>query len=244
MCWSTDMNSLLKFAADAHGGLDRWNQLDSLSASLSVTGVLWGIKGKPDILKSIRVELSLHHQRMITHLKGQNRRFFFTPSRIVIEDEHGQAIESRDDPRDSFEGHTFRTPWDELQVGYFDSYALWTYLTIPFLYAHPRFVLEELPVWHEDGEEWRPLKVIFPYDIASHCREQISYFGPDGLLRRHEYVVDVMGEARGLNYAYDYRNFDGILIPTRRRVVGFDDNKRKIPEPVLVAIDIQELVFR
>lgn len=53
-----------------------------------------------------------------------------------------------------------------------------------------------------------------------------------------------MGEARGLNYAYDYRNFDGILIPTRRRVVGFDDNKRKIPEPVLVAIDIQELVFR
>jgi hypothetical protein len=53
------------------------------------------------------------------------------------------------------------------------------------------------------------------------------------LLRRHEYVVDVMGGARGLNYAYDYR-----------RVVAFDDNKRKMPDPVLVAIDIRAISFR
>jgi hypothetical protein len=41
--------------------------------------------------------------------------------------------------------------------------------------------------WQEDGEEWRPLKAIFPDSFPSHTREQITYFGPDGLVRRHEY---------------------------------------------------------
>jgi hypothetical protein len=97
--------------------------------------------------------------------------------------------------------------------------------------------------WQEDGEEWRPLKAVIPDNIASHTREQISYFGQDGLLRRHEYVVDIMGGARGLNYAYDYREVNGIKVPTTRRVFASDGNKRKIPDPVLVAIDIREIAF-
>ena len=128
-------------------------------------------------------------------------------------------------------------------MAYFDSYALWTYLTIPFLYTYPGFVTEELSPWEEDGEVWRPLKATFPDNIASHTREQISYFGEDGLLRRHEYVVDIMGGARGINYAYDYRKVDGVMVPVTRRVVAFDDDKRKIPDPVLVAINIHEIAF-
>lgn len=91
---------------------------------------------------------------------------------------------------------------------------MWTYLTIPFLYTYPGFVTEELPPWREDGETWRPLKATFPDSVASHSREQVSYFGEDGLLRRHEYTVDVMGGAGGVNYALDYRDVDGILVPT------------------------------
>ena len=70
----------------------------------------------------------------------------------------------------------------------------------------------ELPPWQEGGEEWRRLKAVFPENIASHTREQISYFGPDGLLCRHEYVVDIMGGARGVNYAHDYRDVNGIKV--------------------------------
>jgi hypothetical protein len=90
------------------------------------------------------------------------------------------------------------TPWDNLHVAYFDSYALWTYLTIPFLYTYSGFVTEELLPWQEDGEVWRPLRAIFPDNTASHTREQVSYFGNDGLLRRHEYVVDIMVEPEDL----------------------------------------------
>ena len=96
-------------------------------------------------------------------------------------------------PAQAFSGHRPETAWDDLHVAYFNSYALWTYLTIPFLYTYPGFVTEELPPWREDGETWRPLKATFPDSVASHSREQVSYFGEDGLLRRHEYTLDVMG---------------------------------------------------
>jgi hypothetical protein len=85
--------------------------------------------------------------------------------------------------------------------------------------------------------------VIVPDSIASHSREQVAYFGPDGLLRRHEYTVDLMGGAAGLNYAANYRNVDGIMVPTKRRVYAPDGNKQKILNPVLVAIDIRDIAF-
>ena len=155
------MNGLLKLATEAHGGVDRWNQLTELKAHLSVTGGIWHVKGRPDVLKDIRIELPVHEERLTTHFVGQNKRFVFTPQQVSVEDEHGHVIEKRDEPRRAFDGQKFETPWDDLHVAYFDSYALCTYLTIPFLYTYPGFVTEELPPWREDGEEWRPLRAVF-----------------------------------------------------------------------------------
>jgi len=46
------MNDLATLAIDAHGGLDRWRQLKTVSARLLQSGVLWGLKGKDGILNS------------------------------------------------------------------------------------------------------------------------------------------------------------------------------------------------
>jgi hypothetical protein len=237
------MNELLEFALEAHGGLARWRELAEIKADLSVTGALWQAKSQLDALKHIRIEASLQQQRMTTHIIGQNKRLHFTPDSVNAETEDGAVLERRDQPRASFSGHQLQTPWDDLHVAYFDSYALWTYITIPFLYTYPDFVTEELPPWEEDGETWRPLSVLFPENIASHTEKQVSYFGPDGLLRRHEYTVDVLGGAQGVNYASDYRNVDGISVPMKRRVYAYDAAKRKISDPVLVAIDIHNIAF-
>jgi hypothetical protein len=35
-------------------------------------------------------------------------------------------------------------------------------LTLPFLYTYPGFECEEIEHWHENGEDWRRLKVTFP----------------------------------------------------------------------------------
>jgi len=42
------MPDLLRAAVEAHGGLSRWNQLNAVKASLSITGAIWQLKGKPD----------------------------------------------------------------------------------------------------------------------------------------------------------------------------------------------------
>lgn len=233
----------LQVAVNAHGGLARWNQLKTVEASVSITGAIWQVKGKPDVLKDINIEAELHKERLTTHFNGQGRRTVFEPNRITVQTESGRIVDRRNDPRSAFRGHTQQTPWDDMHLAYFSSYALWNYLTIPFLYTYPRFVTEELAPWEENGEQWRPLKVIVPDSIASHSREQVAYFGPDGLLRRHAYTVDIMGGAAGLNYATDYRNVDGIVVPMKRRVYAPDANKQKIPEPVLVAIDIRDIAF-
>jgi NAD(P)-dependent dehydrogenase (short-subunit alcohol dehydrogenase family) len=73
---------------------------------------------------------------------------------------------------------------------------------------------------------------------------QIAYFGHDGLLRRLEYAVDVLGGAEGLNYATEYREISGILLPMKRRVHPADAQRRKGEEPVLVAIDFHEIVIQ
>jgi hypothetical protein len=237
------MNELLEVAVRAHGGLDRWSQLKNLKSNMSITGTLWQVKSRPDVLKEIRMEAELRRQQLTTYRVGEDKRFAWKPNSVAIETVDGHVLSRFDDPRTAFKGQVLETPWEDVHVTYFSSEAMWTYLTIPFLYTYPGFAVEMLPTWHEDGEEWRPLKATFPDSFTSHTREQISYFGKDGLLRRHEYTVDILGGAQGVNYAYDYRDFDGIMVPTKRRVFAYDAAKRKIPGLPLVAIDIKDVAF-
>ncbi len=71
----------------------------------------------------------------------------------------------------------------------------------------------------------------FPNTIASHTREQVTYFGADGLMRRHEYSVDVLGAATGAQYIHDYRQDSGIMVPHRRRVYPRAANNERCLNP-------------
>ena len=66
----------------------------------------------------------------------------------------------------------------------------------------------------------------------------------DGLLRRQDYTVDILGGAPGLNYATDYRDVDGIIIPTTRRIYAWEGDYQLVPEPRLIAIDMNEITIR
>jgi hypothetical protein len=74
------------------------------------------------------------------------------------------------------------------------------YLNTPFHYANEGFVTEEVASIQVESETWMRLKVTFPANVKSHTREQISCFGPDGLLRRHDYTVDILGGATGRSW--------------------------------------------
>lgn len=235
------MNELLDLAVKAHGGLERWNHVASIEVAASITGAIWYVKGKPDVLKNVVMKADTRTECLTTTFVGQDKRSVFEPDRIVIEKTDGTLIEARDNPEDSFKGQQRETPWDDIHVAFFSSGAIWTYLTTPFLYTYDGFMTEEIAPIQADGETWRRLEVTFPDTVKSHTREQISCFGPDGLLRRHDYTVDILQGATGLNYASEYRDVDGIIIPTRRQIYGYEGDYQLVKEPLLVAVDFGEI---
>jgi hypothetical protein len=237
------MNDLLQKAVDAHGGLKRWNEISSVTVAASLTGAIWFVKSQGDYLKDVVMTVNTKKEWMTTDFPGQDKRFLFTPERLVMEKRDGTLIQARDNPEKAFEGQTRDTPWDDLQVAYFQGEALWTYLNTPFLYTQDGFQTEEIASIQVNGETWRRLKVTFPDHIKSHTREQISCFGPDGLIRRHDYTVDILGGATGLNYATDYKDVGGIIFPTKRRIYAYEGDYQLVPEPLLVKIDISEITL-
>ncbi len=237
------MTELLDFAVQAHGGMERWRQLGSIRVAASITGAIWFVKGQGDALKDVVLTVDTRAERVVIDFPGQNRRAIFTPSRIVIETADGTVIAAREDPEASFVGQQRETPWDDIHVIYFVGEALWTYLNTPFLYTRDGFATEEISPIEVDGETWRRLQVTFPDDVKSHTRTQISCFGPDGLLRRHDYTVDILGGATGLNYASAYREVDGIIIPTKRRIYAYEGDYQPVWEPLLVGIDMGEIAI-
>src|SRR5262245_7410422 len=98
----------------------------------------------------------------------------FTPAKIAIEKLDGTMVSERHAPRDSFAGHQMSTPWDALQRAYFNGYAMWTYLTSPFLLVMNGVLVEEAEPWREDSETWHVLRVQFPGSIETHSLIQES----------------------------------------------------------------------
>ncbi len=49
------MTHLLDLTVAAHGGLDRFNQLKTLSVHDSLSGALWSLKGQEGTLKEVRL---------------------------------------------------------------------------------------------------------------------------------------------------------------------------------------------
>ena len=235
------MNELLNLAVKAHGGLDRWNKVKAIKVAASITGAIWYVKGKPDVLKNVVLTSETRAERVTVDFPGQDKRASFEPNRIAITTANGTPIEARDNPEESFKGQQREKPWNDIHVIYFLGEALWTYLNTPFLYTYEGFTTVEIPSVQVEGETWRRLKVTFPDEVKSHSKEQISCFGPDGLLRRHDYTVDILGGATGLNYASDYRDVDGIIVPTKRRVYAYEGDYQLVKEPLLVAIDMGEI---
>ena len=236
------MNELAKQATVAHGGLERWKRFTTLSAHLIDGGGLWAAKGKAEVLADTTVTVGLREQTASHWPFGSpDRRSRFEPDRVALEDANGKVVEELLHPRSSFKGHA--TLWSDLQLAYFAGYAMWTYLNVPFLLARPGVESEEGEPWRESGETWRRLHVHFPADIATHSTEQTLYFDQQGLLRRHDYNVEIDGTAGAAHYVYDHKEFSGIVFPTKRRVFRRQPDGHPAPEPLIISIDLDRIAL-
>jgi hypothetical protein len=238
-------NDLLETVIEAHGRLERWNELESVSARLIQGGALWALKGQAGVLDDVVVAASLHQERVSHRPFGAaDRHSSFTPERVAIQSGDGTDIEALDRPRASFAGHTPETRWSTLQLAYFVGAAMWTYLTQPFNFTMPGFQTSELEPWEEGGQHWRRLRVSWPSYLATHSTEQTLYFGDDGLLARHDYDVEISGGTSAAHYVSDYDEVEGIRLPTKHRIYPRTPDGQSLAEPLVVSIDLSEIAFR
>jgi hypothetical protein len=238
------MTDLLEYIIEAHGGLERWNELDRVSAHLLQGGALWALKGQAGVLDDVVVTASLHEERVSHRPFGAaDRHSSFTPDRVAIESDNGTVIEALDQPRDSFAGHTVETPWSTLQLAYFVGTAMWTYLTQPFTFTRPGFRTRELDPWDEAGQQWRRLHVVWPSNLATHSTEQTLYVDTDGFIARHDYDVEISGGTNAAHYLSEFDDVAGIKLPTRHRIFPRTPDGHSLAEPLIVSIDVSEIAF-
>lgn len=239
------MNELLELAIAAHGGLERWIAISQITADVSIGGSLWTAKGKAGILDRVVVQVQRRSQevRYIPFIHPEQYSVY-TPDSVSIRTGQGRVLASRKAPRLHFQTHEPQTQWDDLDLIYFSGYAMWTYLTTPFLFSLIGFESEEIEPWDEHDETWRRLKVTFPESVPSHNRQQIFYFNSSGILARHDYNADVLGGLPAANYALEPKAFDGLIVPTKRRVYARAPDGKAALERTSVTIDFHSIQTR
>ncbi|MEV5007433.1 hypothetical protein [Streptomyces sp. NPDC055692] len=236
------MRALLDLVLDAHGGLRRWQQARTIRAKGSIGGLLWTLRGQEGILATTDATVDVQQQHLVFDgFTGPGLRGLFTPDRVAIERYDGQVVAERRAPRGAFAGHGPDTPWDQLHALYFAGYALWNYLTAPYLLTRDGVVVEELQPWRENSEDWRRLRARFPQTLATHAAEQVFYYDAAGLLRRHDYAPDVLGSTPAAHFSENHVTVSGLVFPTHRYVVPVQEDGHAMPEPILITIDLTEL---
>lgn len=240
-----DAKELVELILSAHGGTNRWNQLNKVDVHVSIGGITWPRKGHPNSLDDIIFSANIHAPYdSWTPIFAPDQKTLYNGEDVAILKLTGDVVEELKDARASFEGHSLLTPWSRLQLVYFVSYATWNYMTTPFVFAGQGFHFLEMDPWEENGETWRRLQVIFPDHIPTHSKRQVFYFSQDGLLKRHDYWPEVLGNNSAVHYYSNYKEFQGIKAPTTHRIYPLNDTDGSpITEHLLVSLDIFDIKF-
>jgi hypothetical protein len=226
---------------DAHGGLQRWRAFNSISAQVIAGGFLWPMKGF-DLGGSPRT-ITAEFRRQWVHIDpfgDPDWQMTYTPDQIDVVTRAGALILGQINPRETFAGHAWETPWAPAQLAYFNGYAMWTYYNLPFILAEPGFEAVVIPPVIQDGEQLAGLRVLFPKHIHTHCAEQELYFDSSGLLRRQDYLVDVAGRSRAAHLICDYIDVQGLKLATKRRVFIRNRDGSLQLDKVTVSIDLSD----
>lgn len=237
------MLKIIEKIIDAHGGAEQWNAIEALEAEISVKGFLFSAKRMP-VLKHVRVRALMREPQFTFHdipQIGQTGEFA-GDKEVYIADSKGNIMEKRLLPRAAFRKLRRLFYWDSLDFIYFGGYATWNYFVTPIVFLRDNFRFEELAPVSGSFGYWSRLRVTFPDDLPTHSRTQIFYFDEQFLLRRLDYTAEVVGGwAHAAHFCDEYREFDGLKIPTHRRVIPMIFGNKPLPGPTLVEIEVHEM---
>lgn len=113
--------SLLEEAIAAHGGRERWAELERITLTLRCGGIAMAMKGRHGVLGELNATVD--------------------PRRPHVEFDQLGTFDAAD-PRPP--GMARRLRWTDDDVRHFAGYALWNYLATPFILVEPGFSVEEI----------------------------------------------------------------------------------------------------
>ncbi|MBV8103832.1 MAG: hypothetical protein JO223_04260 [Hyphomicrobiales bacterium] len=234
----TTSGELLEDTIEAHGGRDRWRAVRAIEFALSSGGFAFLSRGQPSALKKLKVALRPHERLVLLgDFPYSGWQGAWTPDCVEVRGPEGALKAERADPRRHFRGPLNQVYWDKLDILYFAGYALWNYLSFPFLLEEPGVVVTEAGA---SGASPR-LAAVFDPSFPTHSARQSFHLDASRRLVRHDYRADVIGAyATAAHFCEESVEVDGLRIYTRRKVyprLGPAETVVRFPTLVWIAID-------
>jgi len=219
--WTGEAGALLERAIARHGGRAAWDALTCVTfAPQKLSGMLPSLKGfRRTFQFPARVDVYPHEYRAVFHdYPAAGQRGIFTAGAVQLVDAGGGVLAASADARATFRGLRKWRRWAPADALYFFGYALTHYQGLPFTLGEGRPLAIRRA--RADGRKLTGVEVELPPALHTHSRRQTFYFDDDGLLRRHDYVADIVGwMARGAHLWRDFVTAHGVPIPRVRHVV-------------------------
>lgn len=215
--WSPQARAVIERACIAHGGLERWRRLQLRLEMRALRGMLPSLKGVGRTFPMPgRVVVNPAAQAAVFEdYPTVGTRAHFDRGKIWLEDAAGRRHSGVANHRASFTGWRKWRRWQPLDALYFFGYAATHYHALPFTLLDARLVR------HRTGRSGDIITVDLPASLHTHSGRQTFHFDGDGLLRRHDYVAEIIGWwARGAHFWRDYVLVDGFPVACTRHVTA------------------------
>lgn len=213
---------ILETVISAHGGLERWRQVNAIRTRVRGIFPLMMIKGVFPRWRTFDATINAGRPRV--HLRdypSAGCQGEFDRWRVAITTPDSRVEERDYMPRGNDGRPLFRYVWDDLDLLFFIGYALWNYMVSPFLFMQQGFEHRRLEPVRWRGQWLQRMDLVYPDDLPKHCKTQRYFIDERGLIRRLDYRADVIGSwAIGAHLCSRYESFDGLYYPCRREVYG------------------------
>jgi hypothetical protein len=227
----------------AHGGRSRWDRVGHVDVEFSAGGYAFASRQlDPALLRGVVGRFDAHIPAARVDAFGPRRvRGEFANGGVRLRGRDGEVLIDRPQARNRFGDVMRQVRWDEGDLFYFASYAMWNYLCFPFLLGTNALRRARVRPWRAAG--WR-LDAEFAAEFPTHSRRQAFYFDSSLRLIRHAYSADVIGPyARAIHHCANYVCTDGIWLARRRLVLPRLWGASSLPLPTLVRIEIANIKY-
>jgi hypothetical protein len=244
--WPAPAQALLRRAIDRHGGWSLWQRLEAVTVGLtSLRGFLAWLKGSGHtfhLARSLTTFPASVRTEWSEGAKGPRVAIFDRGDMRLFDPATGRVVAESLDHRRTFRGLRKLRRWTALDAHYFFGYAFASYMAVPFIlpglvYAGPA------SAWVR-RERLSGVRVQFPAGAEVHSRSQRYFFDGSGLIRRNDYVADVVGAwAVGAHFWDDFVTVEGLPLPARRKVF-LRLGPGHAPWPAVLDATFQDLAVR